>query len=82
MVGCERHYQVEWNDTWMPKSELAGAKELVDAFMANDRGGTGGRKRPLKRGRPATGHPMLRVGKSQKGGVANLGSRSEAAQLE
>ena len=38
----------------MPKSELARAKELVDAFMANDRGRTGGRKRPLKRCWPAT----------------------------
>jgi hypothetical protein len=39
----------------MPESELAGAKELVDAFTANDGGGTRGRKRPLKRCRPATG---------------------------
>jgi hypothetical protein len=42
MVGCERHYRVEWKDTWMPESELAGAKELMDAFVANDgsRGGS------------------------------------------
>jgi hypothetical protein len=40
----------------MPESELAGAKELIDAFVANNRGGTRGRKRPLKRGWPATGH--------------------------
>jgi hypothetical protein len=33
----------------MPKSKLARAKELVDAFMTNDGGGTRGRKRPLKR---------------------------------
>jgi hypothetical protein len=39
----------------MPKSELARAKELVDAFITNDRSGTEGRKRPLKRCRPATG---------------------------
>ncbi|KAH6661870.1 hypothetical protein B0J14DRAFT_663148 [Halenospora varia] len=55
MVGRERHYRVEWKDTWVPESELSGAKELVDAFMAND--GSGGRRRPLKRGRPATGQP-------------------------
>ena len=55
MIGRERHYRVEWKDTWMPESELAGAKELVDAFMTNDGGGTGGRKRPLKRCWPATG---------------------------
>jgi hypothetical protein len=42
----------------MPESELARAKELVDAFMANDR--SGGRKRLLKRGRPATGQPDAR----------------------
>jgi hypothetical protein len=33
---------------WMPKSELARAKELVDAFMTNDGSGTRGRKKPLK----------------------------------
>ena len=49
MVGRERHYQVEWKDTWMPESELAGAKELVDAFIANDGSGTEGRKQPLER---------------------------------
>jgi hypothetical protein len=66
LVGRERHYRVEWKDTWMPESELAGAKELVDAFMANDGGGNGGRKRPLKRGRPATGHPDPRGGEEPK----------------
>jgi len=39
----------------MPESELAGAKEPVDTFTANDRSATGGRKRPLKRRRPAAG---------------------------
>jgi hypothetical protein len=60
IVGRERHYRVEWKDTWMPESELAGAKELVDAFMVNDGSGTGGRKRPLKRCRPAAGLPYAR----------------------
>lgn len=60
IVGCERQYRVEWKDTWMPESELTGAKELVDAFMANGGGRTSGRKRPLKRGRPATGQPDAR----------------------
>ena len=55
MVGCERHYRVEWKDTWMPESELDGAKELVDAFMVNDGSGTGVRGRPLKRSRQVTG---------------------------
>ena len=44
----------------MPESELAGAKELVDAFTANDGSATGGRKRPLKRCRPAAGLPYAR----------------------
>lgn len=57
MVSCERHYRVAWKDTWMPESELAGAKELVDAFIAN--GGNGiSRKRPLNRGVLATGQPV------------------------
>jgi hypothetical protein len=41
MVGREKHYWVEWKDRWMPESELTGAKEMVDAFMANDGSGTG-----------------------------------------
>lgn len=53
IVGRERHYRVEWKDTWMPESELAGAKELVDAFTVNNRNGS--IERPLKRGRMATG---------------------------
>ena len=57
MVGCERHYRVQWKDTWMPESELAGAKELVDRFTVNDGSRTGGRKRPLKRCRPAARLP-------------------------
>jgi hypothetical protein len=66
MVGCERHYRVEWKDTWMPESELAGAKELVDAFTANDGSGTRGRKRSLKRCRPAAGLPYARGGEEPK----------------
>lgn len=66
MIGCERHYRVKWKDTWMPESELAGAKEMVDAFMANDGSGTGGRKRPLKRSSPATVHPDTRVREEPK----------------
>jgi hypothetical protein len=60
MVGRERRYRVEWKDTWMPESELAGAKDLVDAFMENGGSGTGGRKLPLNRGWPATGQPDAR----------------------
>jgi hypothetical protein len=41
----------------MPESELARAKELVDTFTANDGSATRGRKRPLKRCRPAAGLP-------------------------
>jgi hypothetical protein len=48
----------------MPKSELAGAKELMDAFMANDE--SGGRRRPLKRGRPATGQPSAQAEEEPK----------------
>ncbi|KAH6689920.1 hypothetical protein BKA61DRAFT_585123 [Leptodontidium sp. MPI-SDFR-AT-0119] len=66
MVGCERHYRVQWKDTWMPESELAGAKELVDTFMANNGSGTRGRKRPLKRGRSATRQPDARGGEEPK----------------
>jgi hypothetical protein len=42
---------------WIPKSELAGAKELVDMFIANDGSATRGRKRPLKRCWLAAGLP-------------------------
>jgi hypothetical protein len=66
MVGRERHYRVQWKDTWMPESELAGAKKLVDTFTANDGGGTRGRKRPLKRCRPATGQLDTRGGEEPK----------------
>jgi hypothetical protein len=55
MVGRQRHYRVEWKDTWMPESELGGAQELVDEYMANGGSGTGVRKRPLNRDRLATG---------------------------
>lgn len=51
-VGRKRRHRAQWKDTWMPKSELAGAKVLVDAFVANDGHRTGGRQRPLKRGPP------------------------------
>jgi hypothetical protein len=44
----------------MPESELAGAKELVDAFMANDKSRTGGMKPPPKRSRSATEQPHAR----------------------
>jgi hypothetical protein len=50
----------------MPESELASAKELVDSFMANDGSGTGGRKRPLKRGRPAAGLSDAQGGEEPK----------------
>jgi hypothetical protein len=66
IVGRERHYRVEWKDTWMPESELAGAKQLVDTFMASDGSGTGGRKRPLKRSRPGTEQPDARGGEELK----------------
>ncbi|CAG8978009.1 hypothetical protein HYALB_00000679 [Hymenoscyphus albidus] len=55
MVRGERHFRVEWNETWMPESELAGAEELVEAFMTEVGTGTRGRKPPQKRGRLATG---------------------------
>jgi hypothetical protein len=38
----------------MPESELGGAQELVDKYIANSRSGTGVRKRPLNRDRLAT----------------------------
>jgi hypothetical protein len=41
----------------MPESKLAGAKELVDAFIAINGSGTRDRKRPLKRSLPATRQP-------------------------
>jgi hypothetical protein len=50
----------------MPESDLAGAKELVDAFIAHDGSGTGGRKRPPKDADWPLGILMLGVGKSQK----------------
>lgn len=63
----------------MPESELAGAKELVDAFIAHDWSGTGGSKRPPKAADWPLGILMLGVGKSQKkgGGEADLRRRSE-----
>ncbi|KAE9373826.1 hypothetical protein N431DRAFT_456560 [Stipitochalara longipes BDJ] len=66
MVGCEKHYRVEWNETWMPESELAEAKELVDAFKANEGSEISDRKRPLNRGRLATGQPDA-LGKKRRG---------------
>jgi hypothetical protein len=35
MIGDKIHFKVEWEFTWMPKSEMAGAKELVDTYMAS-----------------------------------------------
>jgi hypothetical protein len=34
IIDEEMHYQVVWEPTWVPESELAGAKELVDGFVA------------------------------------------------
>jgi hypothetical protein len=44
-VGREKCYRVEWKNTWMPESEMVGAKGLVDAFIAKIRSGTTDRKR-------------------------------------
>jgi hypothetical protein len=72
VVGREKYYRVEWKDTWMPESEMVGAKELVDAFIANSGSGTGGRKRFRNQG----GSAMTR--KRQRNGVAGLESRRES----
>lgn len=68
MVGRERYFQVEWKKTWMPESELATAKEMLDTFITG-----AGRKRPQKRGRLATGlvgardeEPKKRRGRPRK----------------
>ncbi|KAG9228934.1 hypothetical protein BJ875DRAFT_524797 [Amylocarpus encephaloides] len=45
VVGREKYYRVEWKDTWMPESEMVGAKELVYAFIAKNGSGISGRKR-------------------------------------
>jgi hypothetical protein len=50
IVGGKRHFEVDWKKTWMPESELATAKEMLDTFITG-----AGRKRPQKRGRLATG---------------------------
>jgi hypothetical protein len=34
VVDGEVHYWVDWEPSWMPESELDGAKELVDGFVA------------------------------------------------
>jgi hypothetical protein len=34
MIDKEMHYQVVWEPTWVPESELAEAKELVKGFIA------------------------------------------------
>jgi hypothetical protein len=39
----------------MPESELGGAQELVDKYIANGRSGTRIRKRPLNQDQLATG---------------------------
>jgi len=64
MVDREMYYRVEWKDTWMPKSELARAKELVDAFMAKSKNKSKARKQPLKQSLPATG-PLDARGKEE-----------------
>lgn len=66
MVGREKHYRVEWKETWMPESELAGAEELVEAFMTEVGTGTRGRKRPQKRSRLAAGLPDAQEGEPKK----------------
>jgi hypothetical protein len=50
----------------MPESELTGAKELVEAFRANDGSGIGCRKRPLERSRLATGQSVTQDGEVVK----------------
>ncbi|KAL5325334.1 hypothetical protein ACEPPN_006459 [Leptodophora sp. 'Broadleaf-Isolate-01'] len=50
VVGDEKHYKVQWEDTWMSEDELAGAGELVDEFEAKlrhaqGRSGEGRQKR-------------------------------------
>lgn len=35
MIGRQKHFLVEWQATWMPDSELAGAEKLITAFLAN-----------------------------------------------
>jgi hypothetical protein len=45
VVDREKYHRVKWKDTWMPESEMVGAKELVDAFIVNSGSGTAGRKR-------------------------------------
>jgi hypothetical protein len=55
----------------MPVSKLAGAKELVDTFMAINGSGTRGRKRPLKQSLPAT-RLLSRDAKAKEQGVINV----------
>jgi hypothetical protein len=33
-VVNEVYYRVNWEPTWMPESELEGARELIDKFTA------------------------------------------------
>jgi hypothetical protein len=58
MIDEEMHYQVVWEPTWVPESELAGAKELVDGFVAKShhpQGGIGaGRGKQASRAAPGT----------------------------
>ncbi len=34
MIGGEMHYFVGWDRSWLPKSEMGGAKKLLDAYHA------------------------------------------------
>jgi hypothetical protein len=58
MVDEEMHYQVVWEPTWVPEFELAGAKELVNGFVAkfqHPQGGIGaGRGKQAPRAAAAT----------------------------
>jgi hypothetical protein len=58
MIDEEMYYQVVWEPTWVPESELAGAKELVDGFVAKfqyPQGGIGaGRGKQAPRAAPGT----------------------------
>ena len=66
MVSDEMHYLVDWKPTWMPESELAGAKELVDAFIAKGGRATEREKRPVNPNQQATRQPDARGGEGPK----------------
>ena len=58
-VGRQKLVLVEWENTWMPESEVLGAKELVNAFLANIKSEMASVEQPLKRGRPDAGQPSV-----------------------